>query len=331
MTVIWTPTGAYSQVDFENEADLEKTIVALAKDLFGPGRIYLDIKRKIGKLKQNIPDAYLLDLSSSKPRLYVVENELSRHHPTKHIAIQLVEFMSSFFEDKNGVRNILVEALNADDEAKKVCEEYIADQKLHSVEDLIHKLVFETEFAALVVIDEQSERLETILNKGFAFGVEVLELVRYENEKGTHIYNFDPFLAGLQSEVPVAEGKELGRQMDVSEVDTVVVPAWPDEFKRVFVGENRWYAVRIRASMRPQIKFIAAYQTAPVYAITHIAPVASIEPWQGTDKVVLNFSAAPRPIGPLSLQKEGKVSHLQNLRYTSRRKLDSAKTLDEAF
>jgi hypothetical protein len=331
MTVIWTPTGNYSRADFEDEADLEKAIVNLAKDLFGPGRIYLDIKKKIGNSKQNIPDAYLLDLSSSRPRLYVVENELSRHHPSRHIAIQLVEFMSSFFEDKNGVRNILVEALNGNQPAKQVCESYIADQKLHSVEDLIHKLVFETEFAALVVIDEQSESLETILNKGFAFGVEVLELARYEDEEGNCIYNFDPFLAGLRSEVPVAEGKELGRQMDVSEVDTVVVPAWPDEFKRIFLGENRWYAVRIRASIRPQIKFVAAYQTAPVCAITHMAPVASIQTWQDTDKVVLNFSAAPRQIGPLSLQKDGKVSHLQNLRYTSHQKLESAKTLDEAF
>jgi hypothetical protein len=331
MSVIWTPGGPYSRVDFDNEADFEKAITAVAKDLFGPGRIYLDVKKKIGKAKQNIPDAYLLDLTSPTPRLYVVENELSGHHPTKHIAIQLVEFMSAFFEDKNGVRNVLVEALNSDQTAKKTCESYVASQKLHSIEDLIHKLVFESEFAALVIIDEQSERLETILNKGFSFKLEVIELARYENDKGDRIYGFDPFLAGLASEVPVAEGKELGKQMDLAEVDTVVVPARSDGFKRVFLGENRWYAVRIHAAMKPQIKHIAAYQAAPISAITHIAPVAEIEPWQDTDKVVLNFSAPAKEIGPIKHLKDGKVHALQSLRYTNRQKLESAKTLDEAF
>ena len=182
MNVIWTPNGSYTRVEFDNEADLEETIIALTKDLFGPGRIYLDLKKKIGKSKQNIPDGYLLDLSSSVPRLYVVENEISGHHPTKHIAIQLVEFMSSFIEDRNGIRNILVNRLNSDRAVKQLCESYIASLGLHSIEDLIHKLVFEGEFAALVIIDEQSERLETILNKGFGFKVEVLELSRYENK-----------------------------------------------------------------------------------------------------------------------------------------------------
>jgi hypothetical protein len=331
MSFIWTPEGRYRRVDFEDEADLEKSIINVAKDLFGAGRIYLDIKKKIGTAKQNIPDAYLLDLSSPKPRLYVVENELSGHHPTKHIAVQLVEFMSAFYDDKNGVRNILVKALNADPNAKKTCESYVASQKLHSTEDLIHKLVFEADFAALVIIDEQSERLEMILNKGFGFKVEVIELARYESDKGVQIYAFEPFLAGLISEVPVAEGKELGKQMDLADVDTVVVPARPGGFNKVFLGENRWYAVRIHASMKPQIKYIAAYQIRPISAITHIAPIQSIEQWSDTDKVVLNFSEPAKAIGPIKLLKDGKVRALQGLRYTNHQKVESAKSLDEAF
>ena len=284
MSLIWTPYGNYARVDFENESDLEKSVLAVSSSLFGPGRIYVNVKKKVGK---NIPDAYLLDLSSSSPRLYFVENELSGHHPTRHIAIQLVEFMSSFHEDKNGVRNILVEALNADASAKKTCEAYVGSQKLHSIEDLIHKLVFETEFAALVIIDEQSERLETILNKSFSFTLEVIELARYESDKGDRVYAFEPFLAGLQSEVPVAEGKELGKQMDVGAVDTIVVPAREDGFQKVFLGQNRWYAIRVHAAIKPQIKYIAVYQVAPVQAITHIASVSSIEQWEGSNKDII--------------------------------------------
>ena len=138
-------------------------------------------------------------------------------------------------------------------------------------------------------------------------------------------------MAGLQSEVTVAEGKELGKQMDLSEVDTVVVPARKDGFDKVFLGEKRWYAVRIHASMQKQIKFVAVYQTMPVAAITYVAPVSTIEPWQDSGKVVLNFSTAPRKIGPIKLLKGGKVRPLYNLRYTSFKKLESAKTLDDAF
>ena len=337
MSVIWTPYGGYSRVDFEDEADLEKAILTVATALFGPGRIYLNVKKKIGKsipekkVGKNIPDAYLLDLSSPIPRLYFVENELSSHHPSRHIAVQLVEFMSSFEDDRNGVRNILVATINADPLIKKICESYVTSQKLNSVEDLIHKLVFETDFAALVIIDEQSERLETILNKSIKFTVEVIEFARYENDHGDHMYSFEPFLAGLKSEVPVSEGKELGKQMDLGEVDTVVVPARPDGFKKVFLGENRWYAVRVHASMKPQIKYIAAYQVAPVSGITHIAPVATIEPWQDSGKVVLNFGTPAKAVGPIKLLKGGKVHALQGLRYTNHEKLESAKTLDEAF
>lgn len=331
MSMIWTPTGCYDGIEFESESELEAAIAAVAKDLFGPGRIYLDVKKKIGKTKQNIPDAYLLDLSSQVPRLYVVETELSGHHPTKHIAVQLLEFSLAFDEDKNGVRNILVDALNGDGAAKTICEAYVSSQKLHSIEDLIHKLVFEAEFAALVIIDEESARLEAILDKKLTFGVEVIELSRYENENSVRVYSFEPFLAGFVSEVPVAEGKELGKQMDLAEVDTMVVPARLETFEEIFLGEKRWYSVRIHASMKPRIKFIAAYQVAPVSAITYLAQVQSIEPWQDTHKFVLNFSAPPQPIGPIKLQKGGKVHALQGARYTNHERLESAETLDEAF
>ena len=36
--------------------------------------------------------------------------------------------------------------------------------------------------------------------------------------------------------------------------------------------------------MTAQLKYIAAYVTAPVSAITHYAPIRSIEPWQNTGK-----------------------------------------------
>jgi hypothetical protein len=111
----------------------------------------------------------------------------------------------------------------------------------------------------------------------------------------------------------------------------VVVPARPDGYQEVFLDENRWYAVRIHGTMRPQIKFIAGYQVAPVSAITHIAPVKSIEPWQNTRKFVLNFSGPAQPIGPIQLVKGGRVKAPQNLRYTTKKRLEAAKSLDDVW
>jgi hypothetical protein len=87
--------------------------------------------------------------------------------------------------------------------------------------------------------------------------------------------------------------------------------------------------IRLHGTMRPQIKYIALYQVAPVQAITHVAPVKSIEPWKDTGKFVVNFSAPAKEIGPIPVVKGGKVRALQNLRYTAYSRLEAAKTIDE--
>jgi hypothetical protein len=83
--------------------------------------------------------------------------------------------------------------------------------------------------------------------------------------------------------------------------------------------------------MIPQIKHIAAYRVAPISAITHIAPVKSIEQWKDTNKYILHFSEPAKKISPVKLVPKGKVKALQNSRYTSLEKLQSAKTLEDAF
>jgi hypothetical protein len=190
--------------------------------------------------------------------------------------------------------------------------------------------VYEAPFAALVIIDELPENLENVLARKFQFGVEVLELARYRNDGGENCYRFEPFLADLRDDITAAppEGQP---QLDASEVDTVVVPARDEGFRETFLGENRWHAVRIHGTMRPQIKYIAGYQVAPVSAITHIAPVKSIEPWRDTDKFVVNFSEPAHEIGPILLVRGGRVRALQNLRYTTRDRLMASKTLDEVW
>ena len=64
MPVIWNDNAQYRLVEYENEADLESAIIQVQNSLFGNGRYYLDIKKKIGTKDsiQNITYGYLLDL-----------------------------------------------------------------------------------------------------------------------------------------------------------------------------------------------------------------------------------------------------------------------------
>lgn len=333
--MIWTNKSAYRRVNYTSEADLESAIREVGSALFGTGRIYLGVKRKIG-LKgglRNIPDGYLLDLAGRKPQLYVVENELAAHEPLRHIAVQILEFSLSFETDPRAVKAILFDALQSQPDAKDHSERYAASHRYRNLDHMLEYLVYEAPFAALVIIDELPDNLESVLARKFHFGVEVLELARYENRQGERLYHFEPFLADVQEQTGtnIEAGEMPLSQVDVAEVDTVVVPAREDGFKDVFLGENRWYAIRIHGTMRPQIKYIAGYQVAPVSAITHIAAVSSIEPWKDTNKFVVNFSEPAREIGPIPLVKGGRVRALQNLRYSTHDKLIAAETLDDIW
>jgi hypothetical protein len=247
--------------------------------------------------------------------------------------VQILQFSLSFEEEPRAVKTVLFNALQAQPEAKTQCEEYASRHAFRNLDHMLEHMVFEGPFAALVVIDELPEKLESVLAERFQFGVEVLELTCYENHQGERLYHFEPFLADLREDVTAAEQgvKSGGSRVDASEVDTVVVPAREEGFQETFLGENRWYAIRIHGTMRPQIRYIAAYRVAPVSAITHIAPVKSIEPWKDTGKFVVNFTEPAREIGPIELVKGGGAKPLYSLRYTARRRLESAKTLDEIW
>ncbi len=110
--------------------------------------------------------------------------------------------------------------------------------------------------------------------------------------------------------------------------DTVIVPAQKEGFEGVFLGEDCWYAIRISGGMLQQIKYIAGYQTAPVSAITHYAPINRIEPYGEEGKYKLIFSEKAKPIGPIPFGDAPKGT-MQSPRYTSFARLQSAKELPD--
>lgn len=136
---------------------------------------------------------------------------------------------------------------------------------------------------------------------------------------------FDEATLSIKSEPISSPASTKGNYLD-----TIVVPANEDGFNQVFLGENSWYAIRIGSEMLSRIKYIAAYQTAPISAITHYAPVSKIESIDGTRKYRLIFSEPAKHIGPIPFG-DAKQGSMQSTRYTTLDRLLKASSIREVF
>ena len=241
--MLWNKDKLYRKEPFNRESELEEAILEVARPLLGKNRIYLDIKKRIGTGKtKNIPDGYLIDLTSKKdPKLYVVENELAQHDPLKHIAVQILEFSLSFEDSPHRVKGVVKSALTGDPVAWKECEKYAMDNGLENVDVLLEKMIYgEHSFNALVIIDEVPDELETVLISRFRFPVEILSISRYRDNEGDRLYEFVPFLDDV--EAPHEQQRALP-PLDPAELDTIVVPARDEGFQEVFLGETEGFGL----------------------------------------------------------------------------------------
>lgn len=145
-------------------------------------------------------------------------------------------------------------------------------------------------------------------------------------------------LAGLRAfehpkAVTVSTTESTDQPSQASEAeqqDTIVVPAKSAGFQKVFLGENAWYAIRIAGGMISKIKWIAAYQTQPVSAITHIALVKQIEPYGEAGKYKVIFSEPAKAIDPIPYS-DATSGSMQGPRYSSYEKILKAKKLSELW
>jgi hypothetical protein len=117
---------------------------------------------------------------------------------------------------------------------------------------------------------------------------------------------------------------------DSDKFDTIVVPAREEGFKEAFLTQHCWYAVRINAKHLSKLKYIAAYQVAPVAAITHLAEIKEIVPYNDTGKFKILLQDAPTAIVSIPRPEVSEVS-MQSSRYALREKLLAAKTLDDVW
>jgi len=112
--------------------------------------------------------------------------------------------------------------------------------------------------------------------------------------------------------------------------DTVIVPANKEGFEAEYLGNNWWYAIRIGGGMLDKIKYVAAYQTRPVMAVTHIAEVERIEPYGDSGKYKLIFSGPAKEIKPIPYG-DAPSGAMQGQRYTRLDLLEKARTLADVL
>ena len=321
----------YKLSEYQDEKEIELALNDLSEDIFGKSRIYINVKKLIGKENKGIPDGYLLDLSSKKPEFYFVEVELQQHHLIKHIAVQILNFKLAFDEDKEKIKKILLDQIEKDQKIKDKCTKYALNNDYENLHNLIDKMVNGSEFQTIIVIDESDPSVEKNLLNNFKFETSILNLRKYESSDDNKIYQFDTFdeETGTDSYTENNDDQEI---IDKSKFDTIVVPARKDGFERVFIGENRWYKIKFSKKIQPQIKYIAVYQTKPISQITHLAEIDNVKPWEDTLKYVVNFKSPAQKLSqPIKYVHGGKTWPVYRPRFAEHSKLINAKTLDDLW
>jgi len=127
-------------------------------------------------------------------------------------------------------------------------------------------------------------------------------------------------------------GHNRGEHGEKFAYDTIVVPTGdpedPEGFSKYFLEQNYWYPVRIAGGNLNKIKYIAAYQSRPISAVTHYAPVSGILPYGEDGKYRLIFE---EPASPLHRIELGDIAPLRSPRYTNLERLKRATSLAELF
>jgi predicted transport protein len=192
---LWTP---------DNEIEEFQPIVEeLAKEIFGKDTIYLPVglilKSEAGLGAK--PDAFAIN--PIKKELYIIEAELSKHHPYKHINDQLMKFVNSM--DNPTTRDAVVETLH-----KEICNQglkkYLEEKTNEEPFKWLSKLVNQSPKIVVVIEEKTKEVTEAckILMKGYDTEILEIQTYRRENAPTVRAYLFDT-LSAIDSGRAVAD------------------------------------------------------------------------------------------------------------------------------
>lgn len=109
-------------------------------------------------------------------------------------------------------------------------------------------------------------------------------------------------------------------------MDTIVVPASPEGFQNVFLGQQCWYSFKLSKRAHEELQYIAVYQTRPISAITHFAKIERIELRQDKKYIAYLEKGTTREIGPIRYD-HGALTAIQSPRYFNLEMIKKSKSL----
>lgn len=312
--------GIYEPDQFSTEQELEDAVQKHSKDIFSDDCIYICIKKRVTNRNNsfiNIPDAYVIDFRG-RPKLWVVENELSTHDSFRHVGVQMLQFASQFTEGSFEIKSMLLEAINNDKALQETAKRLTDKINFQNISEILDYAIYKNEFGFVIIIDEINQDLYSVTRE-LARQPELLQIQKYKSKDGALLYAYEELLG------EVVEAKSTWIK-DIDDIDTMVAPAKEEGFKRVFLGQKEWYAVRIASSVIPRLKYLAMYEVAPVKAIRWVGKIESIQPYEDTGKYKI-FLSEIKKIEPIKLGNPKYAPY--GPRYTTYELLEKAKDLGD--
>lgn len=117
-----------------------------------------------------------------------------------------------------------------------------------------------------------------------------------------------------------------------SEYNLVTFPAHSSNFKTVFLGQKKWYEVRIAEDRIPNLKYIALYVGSPISGITHYGKIDKIiDSGNNNNKKIIFLDGDPISIGHTVVLGNTNATSMRPPRYTTLEKLLDAKYVKDLF
>ncbi|MFZ3132812.1 MAG: hypothetical protein WA125_17340 [Desulfosporosinus sp.] len=113
--------------------------------------------------------------------------------------------------------------------------------------------------------------------------------------------------------------------------DLAIFPARNEGFEEIFLGKNKWHAVRIKEDKIHKVKFVAIYRAAPISGITHFAKVKKVKQYKDTEKKEILFDGSAIELPQVVKLGLTNANAMRAPRYTTLEKLTNAKQIEDLF